>query len=326
MSINRMIDEFMYYCQSKQLRSKTMLSYEQSLKLLARWLNEQLNIDDVKLVKEQTMRKYIVDLQQRGKYTFYANDSAKLSNCPERRRDFRSKISNTTINNYIRNIKVFFSWLEEQHVVNKSPMLKIKRLPSNRKPKDFITDDEFSRLISKLDKSYFSEYRDYIIINLLMDTGMRLGECLELRIDNINLNSKTIFLSGDFTKSRKDRTVFFSRKMAAELKKWLQYKDRYSETTCVFPSRQSIDTISVASVETNFKNYIRRAGLKEKLSPHALRNNFAKRCLMSGMDIYTLSRILGHSSVTVTEKAYLDLTDMDIGTNYQRFSPLENMM
>ena len=56
-----------------------------------------------------------------------------------------------------------------------------------------------------------------------------------------------------------------------------------------------------------------------------LRNNFAKRFLMAGGDIYTLSRLLGHSSVTVTEKAYLDLTDDDIRQNYQRFSPLSNM-
>lgn len=78
-----------------------MQSYEQSLKLFARWLNEQQKIDDVKLIKEQIIRKYLVDLQERGKYTFSANDETRSLNCPERRRDFRNKISNTTINNYI---------------------------------------------------------------------------------------------------------------------------------------------------------------------------------------------------------------------------------
>lgn len=73
--------------------------------------------------------------------------------------------------------------------------------------------------------------------------------------------------------------------------------------------------------ETNFKKYLRRAGLKDTISPHCLRNNFAKRCLMNGMDIYTLSRLLGHSSVTVTEQAHLDLTEEDIGRRYQNFSP-----
>ena len=66
-------------------------------------------------------------------------------------------------------------------------------------------------------------------------------------------------------------------------------------------------------------------GIDKAYSPHALRNNFAKRCLMNGMDIYTLSRILGHSSVSVTENAYLDLTDRDLRHRYQNFSPMENL-
>lgn len=81
----------------------------------------------------------------------------------------------------------------------------------------------------------------------------------------------------------------------------------------------------VSNFETNFKKYLLKVGIKKELSPHALRNNFAKRCIISGMDIYTLSRILGHSSVTVTEKAYLDLTDMDIKRCYQNFSPMEHL-
>ena len=84
--------------------------------------------------------------------------------------------------------------------------------------------------------------------------------------------------------------------------------------------------LELRSFESNFRRYVMRCGIKKEISPHALRNNFAKRCILAGMDIYTLSRILGHSSVTVTEKAYLDLTDQDIKRCYQNFSPVENMM
>lgn len=66
--------------------------------------------------------------------------------------------------------------------------------------------------------------------------------------------------------------------------------------------------MNVAAFEKNFKKYLLRAGITKTLSPHALRNNFAKRCLLSGMDIYTLSRILGHNSVTVTEKGGISWT------------------
>ena len=102
-------------------------------------------------------------------------------------------------------------------------------------------------------------------------------------------------------------------------------KDRYVETRSLFPTKATGRPVGVGTFETNFRNYLKRSGIKKELSPHALRNNFAKRCLMAGMDIYTLSRILGHSSVTITEKAYLDLTDSDIRRRYQAFSPMEHI-
>lgn len=83
--------------------------------------------------------------------------------------------------------------------------------------------------------------------------------------------------------------------------------------------------MTVSNYETNFTRYIQRAGITKHISPHTLRNNFAKRCLMSGMDIYTLSRILGHSSVSVTEKAYLDVNDEDIRKRYSKFSPIDSI-
>lgn len=77
--------------------------------------------------------------------------------------------------------------------------------------------------------------------------------------------------------------------------------------------------------EKNFKKYVTLCGIKKYVTPHSLRNNFGRRFLIAGGDIFTLSKILGHSSVEVTEQAYADLSDGDICRNYQRFSPIENM-
>lgn len=109
------------------------------------------------------------------------------------------------------------------------------------------------------------------------------------------------------------------------LQRWLRFKDRYIETKYLFPIKATGLPVQIGTFETNFSNYLKRAGIEKKISPHVLRNNFAKRCLMAGMDVYTLSRILGHSSVSVTEKAYLDLTDRDLRCRYQNFSPIENL-
>ena len=81
------IDEFMVFCRSRQLREKTMGSYEQTLRLFQRWCEESLQITTVDKVTESVIRRYINDLQERGKYSFYANDKMKDINYPERRRD-----------------------------------------------------------------------------------------------------------------------------------------------------------------------------------------------------------------------------------------------
>ena len=120
----------------------------------------------------------------------------------------------------------------------------------------------------------------------------------------------------------KDRTVYFSPKTEGALRRWLHIKDRYVESDYLFPVKTHGGCIGVGNFETNFKRYIRRAGLNEDYCPHCLRNNFAKRCLLNGMDIFTLSKILGHSSVQITEQAYLDLTDDDISQQYHKASPL----
>lgn len=316
------IEEYMVYCRSNQLREKTMNSYEQALRLFERWCKEQLQIETVDKVTESVIRRYIADLQERGKYAFYADEARKETNFPDRRRDFRKPISPITINNYLRNLRAFFNWLDRDYLLKKNPMKKVRQLKANRQAKEYISDEEFNRLTGNLDKSYFSEHRDYAMIVLMIDSGMRLGECSCLTMNDLILAKHQISLKAETTKGRKDRTVFFSTKTERILRRWIQFKDRYVESDYLFPVKQTGDHVEVSTFETNFKNYLRRSGINDKISPHCLRNNFAKRCLMNGMDIYTLSKILGHSSVTVTEQAYLDLTDEDIGKRYQHFSPL----
>ena len=318
------IDEYLYYCQSRRLRPKTMTSYEQTLRLFERWLREEAGVETPELVREQTIRRYICELQERGKYSFYCNEERKVVNCPERRRDYRQPVSVTTVNNYIRNLRAFFNWYSEE-VGQDSPMRKVKQLKNERAAKEYLDDAELKKLLGNFDRSYFPECRDAMVVMLIMDTGMRLGECLSLVVDSIDINERLIEIPAELTKGRKARTVFFSMKTARMLQRWLRFKDRYVESKYLFPVKATGLPVEGSTFETNFKRYVERAGIRKQVSPHTLRNNFAKRCLLAGMDTFTLSRILGHSSVTVTEKAYLDLTDTDLRRRYQNFSPIENM-
>lgn len=194
--------------------------------LFERWCEVELRIDRIHDVSEQVIRRYITNLQERGKYTFYADEKSRGTNFSERRRDYRQPVTTATINNYIRNLKVFFNWLDSEHWLSKNPMKKVKQLKTNRQKKEYLNDDEFKKLVGHLDKSYFSEHRDYAMIVLMLDTGMRLGECSSLLVSDIQLARHRIVLRAEMAKGRKDRTVFFSQRTESILRRWLQYKDR----------------------------------------------------------------------------------------------------
>ena len=318
------IDDFMNYCEYRNLSKKTLLSYEQTLRLFSRYLIDTYKINRSEQVTQQIILNYINDTKERGKYTVVANENTKKTNNPQNRGDYGKKVSIVTLNNYIRNLKVYFNYMYENRIIKKNPTQKIKLIHVPRKAKGYMNDIEVNNLLKCFDLSRFHEYRDCVITELLFDTGMRLGECLLIKEKtDINFAERTIFLPADNTKGKKDRYVFFSVQMATELKRWLQYKDRYKESEYVFCTIKGT-VLQERSFESNFSNYCERIGKKE-INPHLLRNNFAKRFLMNGGDIFTLSKILGHSSIKVTEQCYLDLQTEDLKKQYEKHSPLMNL-
>lgn len=97
------------------------------------------------------------------------------------------------------------------------------------------------------------------------------------------------------------------------------------ETELLFPTQRTNSILANNNFERNFRIYLKRANINKTITPHTLRNNFARRFLLSGGNLLILSKILGHSSVNVTEQAYLDLQDEDLKRKYQNYSPLMNL-
>jgi len=315
------LDNFMLYCTSRNLAKKTLASYEQSLKLFGLYLQKAFQIEDARKVQSGHIRQYVRYLQERGKYSVVVNQSTKNKNYPEKRTDFGQQISTTTIANYIRNLKVFFNWLYEvEREISKNPCEKIENPKVHRKAKKTLTPEDISKVLKQFDVSRFHDYRNAIITKLLLDTGMRVGECLSLRPEHLDLNHKSILLTD--TKNKHQRYVYFSAKMSADLKAWLRYRDRYITSAYLFPTTRGTQ-LDVRNYEKALKDAGKRVGVE--IHPHQLRNNFAKYYILNGGDWFSLCKILGHSSVEITQKAYMDLTDEEISRQHAKFSPLSHM-
>lgn len=213
------LDIFMTDCKYRDLRRASIRLYERNLKLLFKFLEDDYNIIYVEDVKEEHIRNYIKFTKERGKYSYVSNDNIINSNSPQNRGDFGQPVSLRTLDNYIGTIKMFFNWCIDNKYLKQNPTIKIKRIKVSRKPKPEVTLDEFNKLLHSLDLTLFSEYRDYVLIQLLLDTGMRIGECLELKEEDLDIKNKTIFISAEIAKGRKDRYVFFSNIMQRTLEK-----------------------------------------------------------------------------------------------------------
>ena len=316
----RDVEMFIEHCELKELSQKTIGSYEQTLRLLMLYLDEQ-GITRTEKITHLDIQRYVKNIKERGKYTVTSNPNS--GNYQERRMDFGKKVSDVTINNYLRNMSAFFNWCVEEDLILRSPVKRGDFIKVERKPLEFVSDEDFKRLLRNMNTASFSEYRDSIIVQLLLDTGMRINECLLIQVSDVDLPKRCIYLPAENTKGKKGRYVFYSDKMATLLQRWMKYKDRYRDSDFLFCTNKG-KRVQVSNFETNVRKYAHRIGLKD-IHPHVFRNNFAKRFLMSGGDIYTLSKILGHSSVTVTEQAYLDITQDDLAELYRKHSPLKGI-
>lgn len=321
LELDLQLDSFMLYCDSKHLSRKTLKSYEQTLKLFTSYLENEFKITDAAKVKPAHIRHYVKYLRERGKYTVVTKEASKKINHPDHRHDFNKQISDTTISNYLRNIKVFFNFLHAEKEIQVNPVENIENIKPQRKKKALLTPEELKMVLDTFDITVFHSYRTWLMVRLTLDTGIRAGECCNLRPENIDFKNKSILIENP--KNHQERYVYFGFKMANDLKRWMQYRDRYSDSDYLFP------TIRGTQLDVrNFERSLKQAGDKVGISihPHLLRNNFAKYYLIEGNgDFATLSRLLGHSSVDVTMKAYLDFTEEEVGRKYQKHSPLSNL-
>lgn len=315
------LDSFMLHCDAKHLSPKTLKSYEQTLTLFKNYLKQELNITDASKVKSSHVRHYIKYLRERGKYTVTASDKSLNINHPDKRTDYKKPISDTTIANYTRNMKVFFNFLKVENEISENPMKTVAQIKPKRKQKELLSPEELKLMLGAYDVTLFHEYRTWIQLRLILDTGIRATECCLLMPEDIDFRTKAILVKN--AKNGHERYVYFGHKMSVDLKRWIRHRDRYSDSLYLFPT-----TRGTALAVTNFEGTVRRKGKSVGLNvhPHLLRNNFAKYYLINGNgDFVTLSRILGHATVETTMKAYLDFTDREISRKYQKHSPLNNL-
>lgn len=136
----RDVEMFIEHCENKGLAAKTIGSYEQTLRLLMLYLDEQ-GITQTEKITHTVIQNYVKQIKERGKYTVTSNPNS--GNYQERRLDFGKKVSDVTINNYLQNMSAFFGWCVEEDLILCSPVKRGDYIKVERRPLEFVSDEDF---------------------------------------------------------------------------------------------------------------------------------------------------------------------------------------
>lgn len=227
----------------------------------------------------------------------YLADYQKINNC-----------SKVTVDNVRRNMSSFFSWLEEEDYILKSPMRRIHKIKTKQQVKAIISDE----IIEKL-RDNCKCPRDLAIIDLLYSTGIRVGELVNLNIADINFEARECVVFG---KGDKERRVYFDAKAKLHLQDYLQ--TRTDDNPALFVTLDHPHArLKISGVEIRIRELGRRLNLT-KIHPHKFRRTMATRAIDKGMPIEQVQKILGHSQIDTTMQ-YAIVNQNNVKSSHQKF-------
>ena len=230
------------------------------------------------------IRTYLVEYQQRG-------------GC-----------SKVTIDNIRRNISSFFSWLEEEDYILKSPMRRIHKIKTKTVVKEVISDENMEKM-----RDACREIRDLAIIDLLYSTGIRVGELVRLNIVDVDMAQRECVVFG---KGDKERRVYFDAKAKIHLMAYLA--SRTDNNPALFVSLDGRHKrLEISGVEIRLRQLGRKISLG-RVHPHKFRRTMATRAIDKGMPIEQVQKILGHSQIDTTMQ-YAIVNQNNVKNSHQRY-------
>ena len=202
----------------------------------------------------------------------------------------QTQCSKGNIDNIRRIMSSFFTWLEDENYILKSPVRRIHKIRSNKTVKETYTDEALETM-----RDQCGCLRDLAMIDLLASTGMRVGELVRLNQDDIDFENSECVVFG---KGSKERPVYFDARTKIHLKNYLE--SRRDNNPALFVSLLSpYNRLEISGVEVRLRKLGRKLGIT-KVHPHKFRRTLATRAIDKGMPIEQVQRLLGHAKIDTT--------------------------
>ncbi len=264
---------------SKNLSNKTIKAYENDLN---------------QYIKFVGMAK--IPVNKNVLYSFV--EFLKTNNCKD-----------ATIKRKLVTLKLFYKYLFSEHIIKSNPFYDIKFTfkQEKRLPKT-LTTVEISKLLkclymakcnAKTPFALFESTRDLCLVDLLISTGIRIGEAIAIKHEDISFQDKTVLIHG---KGRKQRLLYISSKETLiNIKNWLYFKKANGIKCDYLFVNKYLQPLSIYSAENIFSKYRNLSKINHSATPHYLRHTFATNLLSNGADLRSVQELLGHANISTTE-------------------------
>lgn len=301
MLLQDVLKEFVFECEIRKYTKRTIKGYRNNNALFFNYLESEFNITELEEVKQVNIKCYIQFLMKKG-------------------------LAETYINGILKCFRAFYKYCVEEEYVNDNPC---KKVSWQKEPKVIIKafmDEEVSSMLKVYDYSDYLNARNKTILALLFDTGIRNLELCMLKHQDIKETYITINGKGN-----KERHVGKSPLLEKHIIKYQRIKEYYIKDKRVtddnfFLSRTG-KPLTVEAIERVLRKAGEIAGVRDEIrcSPHTCRHYFAQAQLRNGLDVYSLSRVLGHENIMITKRYLQSLQDRDIVQMSIKTSPLMNL-
>ena len=202
----------------------------------------------------------------------------------------RNQSSRVTIDNIRRILSSFFSWLEDEDYILKSPVRRIHKVKTATNIKETYTDEDLEKM-----RDSCTELRDLAIIDMLASTGMRIGEMVLLSKADINFNERECVVFG---KGDKERIVYFDARTKIHLQNYID--SRTDDNPALFVTlRSPHERIKIGGIESRLREMGKKLDI-QKVHPHKFRRTLATMAIDKGMPIEQLQQLLGHKRIDTT--------------------------
>lgn len=270
---------------------------------------EYLSISQMKKLQEVMIKNFSENEAKKSnisnaEYLDMFLAAKQIEGCSER----TIKYYKMTVDNVRRNLSSFFSWLEEEDYILKSPMRRIHKIKTKQPVKEIISDEMIERLRDSCKCA-----RDLAMIDLLYSTGIRVGELVGLNISDIDFEERECIVYG---KGDKERRVYFDAKAKLHLQNYLN--GRTDKNPALFVTLDSpYERLKISGVEIRIRELGRRLNM-DKIHPHKFRRTMATRAIDKGMPIEQVQKILGHSQIDTTMQ-YAIVNQNNVKTSHRRY-------